>query len=260
MKKILILLIMCILLSGCFFGIKVKKYKNYTNSEIINLANNFINEELNTYSGNYNLKIIETKPLEVCTFSINVCHTYQTVKGANEYILEAVNTKTGIAEFQISVKDKYYKNNELITPRVFSENAYYNVEFYERYSKFVELLKKYSSIKYHLINNYKSSDSLIIQFGYIYSSDINELENFLNTISKRQYNYYWDFIITNDLNEYNFLVNSNYSFSQLIGNYDESTVTYKVDLSSFENNPHGIIENTSQGSSTCVNKVLIKRQ
>ena len=92
--------------------------------------------------------------------------------------------------------------------------------------------------------------------GYIKKLD---LEDFLKTIIKRQYEYYWDFLITNDINEYNMLINNPNSFADILDKYEKTNVVYQIDLSSFNSNSPVIIENTSQGSSTCVNSILTKK-
>ena len=68
---------------------------------------------------------------------------------------------------------------------------------------------------------------------------------FLNTISRSQYEYYWDFIITNNINEYNNLINDQHSFEDILAKYEKTNVVYHVDLTSFNSNSSAIIENTS---------------
>ena len=48
----------------------------------------------------------------------------------------------------------------------------------------------------------------------------------------------------------------------ILDKYDKTNVVYQIDqidLSSFNSNSSVIIENTSQGSSSCVNSTLIKK-
>ena len=204
---------------------------------------------------NYNLKIIKTEPLEVDVFLGN----YETVKGAKQYIVELTNKDTGRKESQVIVRDKYYYNKDIIPPNTYSTNFISNREYYERHDKLIALLNNYSSIKYNLIDDEtKSDEAKVVQYGYIYSYNISDLESFLNTISKREYEYYWDFIITNNINEYNWLINNTNGFNSVIKMFKKTNTIYKVDLSYFNKNSNAIIENTSQGSSTCVNSVLIK--
>lgn len=264
MKKnsiLIMILISSILLNGCGNN-KYRYYSNYTESEVLELVNSYISEETSGLA-NYNLKIIKIEPLEVCEFAWNVCHDYVTVKGANKYIVELTNKTTGIKESQVIVKDRYYNENTVITPEVYSENFKNNRKYYERYDKFINLLNKYNSIKYKLINDEEKTDETkIVQYGYIYSSNTSELENFLKTIVKRQYEYYWDFIITNDINEYNAFINNPNNFSYILDKYEKTNVVYQIDqidLSSFNSNSTIIIENTSQGSSSCINSTLIKK-
>ena len=261
MKKTVVIcmaLILSFLLVGCG-GDKYKAYSNYSENEVFDLVNSYLAREIHG-SGLYDLKIIKTEPLEVCTLSLNVCQKYKTVKGANRYTVELTNKRNGRREAHVIVEDRYYKNSELITPKVFSENFHNNYKYYERYDKLIALLSKYNSIKYTLIDDEIRSDKAkTVQYGYIYSTNIFELEDFLNTISRSQYEYYWDFIITNNINEYNNLINDQHSFEDILAKYEKTNVVYHVDLTSFNSNSSAIIENTSQGSSTCVNSVLIKK-
>ena len=260
MKKNIILfmsLILSFLLTGC--GNKYRYYSNYTENEIFELVNSYISEETHGLV-DYNLEIVKTEPLEVCTFAWNVCHEYKTINGANKYTVELTNKTTGIKESQVIVKDRYYEGNKIITPNIFSENFHNNREYYERHEKFINLLNKYNSIKYKLINDEtKTDETKIIQYGFIYSSNTLDFEDFLKTIIKRQYEYYWDFLITNDINEYNMLINNPNSFADILDKYEKTNVVYQIDLSSFNSNSPVIIENTSQGSSTCVNSILTKK-
>ena len=259
MKKyilLIIILLSTILLTGC--GNKYKAYSNYTESEVFELVNAYIKEE--TYeSTKYDLEIIKTEPLEVCTFGINVCHEYTTVKGANKYTVELTNKTTGRKESQVIVEDKYYENNELIKPQVRDVSFISNHKYYIRHDKLINLLNNYKSIQYKLIDKNVTDETLIIQHGYIYSSNISELEDFLNTIVKKGYEYYWDFLITNDINEYNAMLNSSNNYSSILEKYEKKDVVYKVDLSSFNSSSTVIVENTSQGSSASVNTTYIKR-
>lgn len=264
MKKyitLFMILVSIFLLTGCGTN-KYKYHSNYTKNEVFELVNSYISEETNGLV-NYNLKIIKTEPLEVCKFAWNVCHEYTTVKGANKYTVELTNKTTGRKESQVIVMDRYYNENTVITPNVFSENFEHNREYYERYDKFINLLNKYNSIKYKLINDEENTvETKTIQYGYIYYTNTLDLEEFLRTIEKRQYEYYWDFIITNDINEYNMLINNHNSFTNILDKYEKTNKVYQIDeidFSSFNNNSSVIIENTSQGSSSCVNSVLTKK-
>lgn len=262
MKKIAtigIVFILCLLLTGC--GDKYKFYSNYNEKEVFDLVNSYISDEMNE-TGKYNFKIIKTEPLKVCTFEWNVCNENKTVKGVNKYIVELTNKTTGRRESQVVVTDKYYKNSEIITPNVFSENFVLNREYYERYDQLIALLNKYNSIKYTLIDDEtKTDETKIVQYGYIYSESTSDLEDFLNTIVKTHYDYdyHWDFIITNDINEYNILINSKHSFDDILEQYEKTNVGLHVDLSSFNSNSNVLIENTSQGGSPCLNSILIKK-
>jgi hypothetical protein len=184
------------------------------------------------------------------------CHNSEVLKGANKYTVELTNKETGRKESQVIVSDKYYEGNKIITPSVYSFNFRTNREYYQRQDKLVELLNSYNSIKYKLLDDEKNTEeSKIIQYGYIYSSNVSELESFLKEINKSKYEYHWDFIITNNENEYNSLINDIENFETALGKYQKSgpnNVVYKIDLSSFENNQNAIIENTSKGSSTTV--------
>ena len=264
MKKsalFLMILISIFLLTGCVNN-KYRYYSNYTESEIFELVNSYISEQTSGLV-NYNLEIIKTEPLEVCAFKWNVCSKYVTVKGANQYTVELTNKTTGRKESQVVVKDRYYNENTVITLKASSKNFTYNRKYYERYDKFINLLNKYNSIEYKLINDEEKTDETkIVQYGYIYSSNALDLEDFLKTIVKRQFEYYWDFIITNDINEYNALINNPNSFADILDKYEKTNVVYQiaqVDLSSFDSNSAVIIENTSQGSSSCVNSTLTKK-
>ena len=249
MKKyitLFMILVSIFLLTGCGTN-KYKYHSNYTKNEVFELVNSYISEETNGLV-NYNLKIIKTEPLEVCKFAWNVCHEYTTVKGANKYTVELTNKTTGRKESQVIVMDRYFEHNR---------------EYYERYDKFIYLLNKYNSIKYKLINDEENTvETKTIQYGYIYYTNTLDLEEFLRTIEKRQYEYYWDFIITNDINEYNMLINNHNSFTNILDKYEKTNKVYQIDeidFSSFNSNSSVIIENTSQGSSSCVNSVLTKK-
>ena len=260
MKKYILLLMILLssfLLTGC--GSRYRYHSNYSENEVYKIVNSYIARET-TGGLNYNLEIIKTEPLEVCSFSWNVCHDYVKVRGAKKYTVELTNKTTGRKESQVIVKDKYYDGSNVITPDVFSENFNHNLEYYKRYDKLVDLLSKYNSIKYKLIDDpSKTDETKIIQYGYFYSSSVSDLEEFLKTISKKQYDYRWDFLITNNINEYNTLIINSNSFEDILNKYEKKEVAYEVDLSSFNNNSNAIIENTSQGSSTCVNSVLTKK-
>ena len=172
-----------LLLTGCV-GDNYKAYSNYSETEVFQLVDSYLSETIYK-TGEYNYRIIKTEPLEVCTLSWNVCQEYKTVKGANQYTVELTNKTTGIKESQVIVKDQYYKNSVLVTPDVYSENFNNNREYYERYEKLVALLNKYKSIKYTLINDEnKTDETKIVQYGYIYSTNTKDLEEFLNTIKE----------------------------------------------------------------------------
>lgn len=51
-------------------------------------------------------------------------------------------------------------------------------------------------------------------------------------ISKKQYEYYWDFIITNDANKYNEFIDNQNDFDSILNQYKKTDISYKVDLSS----------------------------
>jgi len=256
---IVVVLMLSLLLTGCG-GDKYKFYSNYSESEVFDLVNSYISDETHE-TGEYDFKIIKIEPLELCTFGLDAsCLKYKTIKGANKYTVELTNKTTGRREAQVIVKDKYYINSEIFTPNVFSENFHDNREYYERYDKLIALLNKYNSIKYNLIDDETKTDEIkIVQYGYIYSTNTSDLEEFLNTIVKRKSEYYWDFIITNNINEYNRLIKSQHSFGEILDKYEKTNVVLQVDLSSFNSNSNAMIENTSRGSSTCVNSILIKK-
>lgn len=261
MKKITILLLLFVsvlLLTGCE-GYKYKYHSNYTNEEIIEVARSYIREELLDY-GKYSLKVIDKKPLEVCIFAINECSRYKTIKGAYEYTVEVTNNTTGRKESRITVKDRYYKGDNVIIPNARSDNFISNQKYYERYDKLISLLGNYSTIKYYLIDDQTKTDvSKIVQDGYIYAPNYSELESFIYAISKSQYEYYWNFLITNELDEYNEFLNNKNDIDDSLNLYESSETISTCDLSAFENNSKATIRNTSQGSSTCVTTVLIKK-
>lgn len=259
MKKITLLitsLVLCILLTGC--GTSYKVYKNYTEEEIISLAKNYIVSEIGD-DQNFNFEIIETKPLEVCVWGWNVCHEETIVKDAYEYIVEVTNTKTNIKESQIIIQDRYYEDNEFVERLPHSINAKQNNKYYIRQNNLKELLKNYKTINYHFLDEESSSETKLIQKGYLYSTNIEELENFLNRVSKTQYEFYWDFLITTDISQFNLWKTNIESYEETLTRFIESEKVFKVDLSYFNKYENIAIRNTSQGSSTCVNIYLKPR-
>ena len=261
MKKIIrICIVILFLLVTCSCGNKYKFHSNYSENEIYDLVESYIYEE--TYQrGVYDYKIIKKEPLVICeSVLIEQCGNHETIKGAYEYIVELTNKTTGRRVAHVSVKDKYYWNSEVITPNVISRNLRSNQDYYYRYDKLIGILKDYNSIKYYLIDDELKIDDLKgIQYGYIYSNNIDDLEVFLKRISKNQYEFKWDFIVTNNLNKYNELINSQNSFDEIINQYEKTNTKLEVDLSSFKNNPNAMIENTSRGSNHCRNEELIKK-
>ena len=58
------------------------------------------------------------------------------------------------------------------------------------------------------------------------------------------------------------LINNHNSFTNILDKYEKTNKVYQIDeidFSSFNSNSSVIIENTSQGSSSCVNSVLTKK-
>ena len=229
----------------------------YTEKEVINLVNLYVFKTTDD-SWKYKYEIIETKPLEICA---NIWSTCKTIEGAYQYTVEVTDTTTGIMEAHAIVEDKYYENEELITPEVYATDIYYTNEYYQREYGLPSLLSKYESIHNYcfLDNPTKIGEKKNIKYGFIYATDTKDLETFFNELKNYSNKYYWDFIITNDEYTYSMLLQDMNSFKKVFDYYDITNTVYSVDMSAFDNDSNIIIENASKDGSTIVNSILKRK-
>lgn len=237
---------------------KYKAVSKYTENEVIDLVNLYVSETTKD-NWKYSYKVIDKKPLEVCVRSWNVCEKYKTIEDAYQYAVEVTDTTTDTLEARIIVEDKYKKNGKLIS-NIYVDEIYYDGEYKERYQQLLSLLNSYDSMLYLLFNDETAfGETKKIQYGFIYSPNVADIESLLNKLTKEPNKYYWDFIITNnkDVFAYTFLGNMN-GYNNIFDKYNVIDTMNKVDLSAFNNDSNVLIENSSKDGVTIVNSILKK--
>ncbi len=237
---------------------KYKAVSKYTENEVIDLVNLYVSETTKD-NWKYSYKVIDKKPLEVCVRSWNVCEKYKIIEDAYQYVVEVTDTTTDTLEARIIVEDKYKKNGKLIS-NIYVDEIYYVGEYKERYQQLLSLLNSYDSMLYILFNDETAfGETKKIQYGFIYSPNVADIESLLNKLAKEPNKYYWDFIITNnkDVFAYTFLGNM-IGYNNIFDKYNVIDTMNKVDLSAFNNDSNVLIENSSKDGVTIVNSILKK--
>ncbi len=119
MKKMLVILLLCLLLLGC--TVRDKAYNPISEEELIRYVKNTIYEKT---GDKVNAEILDKRELTFCGLWIDSCFLNETIEGAYNYTIKVTNVDDPDISANTSFSDSYYSTDERIINRKYHYDEY----------------------------------------------------------------------------------------------------------------------------------------
>ena len=192
MKKLLLLSIGCLLLTGC--GANYSEHNTRSEEEVINYVETFIKNELNE---DFEVKVKSKKNLEICTAHFDSCINYKTLKFAYDYVL---TVDTGYLVSEVRFADSYKEDDIVMGEIIDITDLIDDINDYNAIADLDVIFGKYRDISYDLKIDDSGLTSIVAHTysknGESYASLTNDIVNY--RISKDNDFYYDIYIFSNE--------------------------------------------------------------